>query len=382
MSQQVKTLQTTIPAVSSGWRPANPYTIEPNEQNDQNIPDSLINSLMQYNESRQTMSQNTLCNAPQALCLFNFMGTCSHNMVYGPFCPYHHQILLSKYITALTNADKSSTRLVSVSLKNVWGAPFNLITSMVPIGLSYSEMEQLLHFGSGINNDERATITRFYTIICNSPSDCEQDANLSAFKGYLNEVTGYFYDMLSRSEAILDGIKVELTVSSDMREKLLKRSRWFANIDKNNEKLNVDKRVFDNTHYMYYIPIVCFNLLDILTIMTYNLEPALNSIGYMPNCNLAEYYYVHGTFMGIRNAIDSFNASNSNFHDYPVPIAHALSRDVLSRVNNLDIMILPSFAEGRKNAEYIPMPAAIQKKDHCQKFDIARIRNFRFNNVS
>lgn len=379
---QISVNQGTMPATSSGMRQINPFSIDTMENTEKVIQESLINSLMQYNESRRTMTQNTLCTAPQALCLFNFMGNCSHSMIYGPFCPYHHQIILNKYITALTNMDKSSTRLVSVSLKNVWGAPFNIITSMAPIGLSYSEMEQALHFGSGVNNDERAIITRFYTIICNSPMDCEQDANLSAFKGYLNEVTGYFYDMLARSEAILDGIKVELTVSHKTREDLMKRSRWFNNIDSNHENLNVDKRVFDNTHYMYYVPITCFNLLDILTIMTYNLEPALNSIGYMPNCNLAEYYYVHGTFMGIRNSIDSFNATNTNFHDYPVPIAHALSRDVMSRVNNLDIMILPSFAEGRKNVEYVPMPTAIQKKDHCQKFDIARIRNYRLNNVS
>lgn len=334
--------------------------------------DSLINSTMTYNADIPHRD----CVSLTAICLLYFTGKCDGMLCFGPYCAYHHQLTTMRQMIGMTNAGVNTTRLVTVSQTQMHGRFMHLITSAIPLNKPLSFFDAWCRDVANIPHEERSDIAKFFTIICNKESACNSNTDYALLKQYLNEVTAHYFNVIRSHQHRIESLKIPFNVSSDQRNELLLSSEWFKRIDadSNIEKIECPGKNEDEKVYLYYIPFNLFNAFDRLMFMTYNLEPALNEEGYLPNCELTNTNIVHGTNYGIYNSVESYNAVNKNFN-YTPDLNVAVNQQVPARIRNLDPISLFCVSDSTKMTTYIDLPVAHLKKDTCAKFDLNGIRS-------
>lgn len=336
------------------------------------LEDSFINNTMTYSSDSVIRD----CNVPVAMCLLHFTKQCEGRICYGPYCSYHHQLTSMRQFIGLTNEDKLTSRIVSVSQTQMHGRFMHIITSIIPLGENISYFEQWTKDLTNIPHDERNVIAKFYTLLCNPESACDSNSEQALLRQYVNEVTAYFYNLIRAYQNQLINIKMPICMSEEQESNLIKRSKWFQI----NHKADGVKKVVHNPMegfttkklMTYYIPIMKFNAFDILNFMTYNLEPSLNQEGYLNNCELVHTHIVHGTNYGIHNNVDTYSITNQNFN-YPTQLNAIINSEIVSRITNLDVLNLYCSVENEKVCRYVELPAATLKTDACAKFNITAI---------
>lgn len=336
--------------------------------------DSFINNTMMY--STDTPSRD--CSIPYALCLLYFLGQCDGNLCIGVYCAYHHQLMSGRHFIGMTNEDRLTSRIVSVSQQQMRGKFMHLVTSIIPLRQSLSYFESWTKDLS-IPHEERANITKFFTILCNSESKCIANSAFAFMKQYVNEIAAHYFNMIRSYQNQLTQIKIPINMTTEQEAIFISDSEWFRKVYKS-DGVEIIKCNRDNTSaqsadiVIYYIPIMKFNAFDILNFMTYNLEPALNQEGYLPNCELTNTHIVHGTNYGIFNCVESYSTQNKVF-GYPPQLNQAINQQITARVANLDVLNLYCVSEPDKSVNYIEAPIALLKTDACAKFELSYIRS-------
>lgn len=346
--------------------------------------DSFINNTMMY--SRDTPPRD--CVVPTVICLFNFTGNCEGNLCYGPLCSYHTQLASMRQYVAMTNEDKVSSRVVSVSIPKLHGRFVQLILSAMPVNKDLAFYEEWVKNLINSPQDERAEVAKFLCILCSNEKNIASNAEFASLKQYVAEVASGYLNLIKSYQSQLEHIKIPLSVSYDMRAELRRTSPWFFNmetaegVEKNEcSSANGQPDTEENKVFLYYVPIFLFNAFDILNFMTYNLEPGLNDEGYLPNCELVNHYIVHGTNYGIFNCVETYNYKNNKFN-YPPQLAAAVNQQVVARVANLDVLSLYVVSDSPKVSSYIDTPVALLRNDTCSRFELSQIRSyklFRYN---
>lgn len=335
--------------------------------------ESLINQIFSYSKDRPQRD----CSAPNAICLLSFTGNCEGTICFGCYCSYHHQLLTMRLFIGMTNEDKTSSRIVSVSQTQVQGKYMHLVTSLVPLDQPFSYFESWVKEMTNSNHEERTTIAKFFTILCNDDSNTPNNADFAKLKQYLQDVHAHYHILIQVFQSQLENVKIPLCISKKVENELEQQSEWFKNIKENTSVESVKCKTNENSEVdvtIYYVPILLFNTFDILMFMTYNLEPALNVEGYLPNCELLNTNIVHGTNYGIYNHVDKYNIKNNNFN-LPPELNNALVQQITARVTNLDVLTLFCISDSFNSSHYVDAPIAFLKTNACTiRFNLNSIR--------
>lgn len=371
-TQQQGTSSSTVPGRSNNDSALGSATYNNGNREPCNnlLVDSFINNTMLYNSDAPIRD----CNTPIAMCLLHFTKLCDGNLCFGVYCAYHQQQLTSRQFIAMTNDDKLTSRLVTVSQNPMYGRFMHLITSILPQGENLAYYESWVKDLPNIPHDERSIVAKFFCLLGNPESKCTSNTEHALLKQYLNEVAAYAFNLIRVHQNQLNNIKIPLTMSIAQRNELTKKSLWFKNVQEV-ETINVvyhGKEDDVNDIVTFFIPIMKFNAFDILMFMTYNLEPSLNDEGYLPNCELVHTHIVHGTNYGIYNNVESYNLTNKNFN-YPAQLNSVVNQQVTARVTNLDVLSLYCVSDNLKISTYVEMPVALLKTDTCAKFNLSAI---------
>lgn len=334
------------------------------------MTDSFINNTMLYNSDAPIRD----CSTPMAMCLLQFTKMCDGNICFGVYCSYHHQQLTSRHLIAMTNDDKLTSRVVSVSQNAMYGRYMHIITSIMPQGENLAFYEAWVKDLPNIPHDERSVLAKFFTLLCNAESKCTSNTEHALLKQYLNEVAAYAFNLIRVYQNQLNNIRIPITMSTPQHLDLVRRSKWFKDVLAGTEVEKITHDSSDNGVEIvtFFIPIMKFNAFDILMFMSYNLEPSLNEEGYLPNCELVHTHIVHGTNYGIYNHVESYNLTNKNFN-YPAQLNSVVNQQITARVTNLDVLSLYCVSDNQKISSYIEMPAALLKTDTCAKFNLSAI---------
>lgn len=334
------------------------------------LVDSFINNTMMYNSDSPIRD----CTTPIAMCLLQFTGMCDGNICFGVYCAYHHQLMSMRQFIGMTNEDQLTSRVCSVSQTRMHGRQMHIITSIIPVGENLSFFETWTKDLTNIPHDERATISKFFTLLCNHESACTSNAEHALLKQYVAEVTAYAFNLVRGYQNQLININMALNLTKTQIDKLLLRSKWFKNVHQNEflQKVEYGPQVDGETVWTYYIPIMMFNVFDILNFMTYNLEPSLQNEGYLPNCELTYTHIIHGNNYGVFNSVETYNNTNKQFN-YSPQLNAAVNQQVTARVTNLDVLSLFCTSDNIKTVDYIEVPCALLKSDTCAKFNLSAI---------
>lgn len=330
---------------------------------------SFVNSELYYEHRPE--STNPCETKLLSICILAFTEGCKYfnnnNFTYGGYCPYHNLMLFKRVFLSMTIG--GIHRALPFSTERQIAAPSMFLTSTMKIGMTISEVELLMKNVSA-SHQEKAPIVKFYSLLSQPYSAFSSDREASIFKTYVNEIKLGYYDLLNNYHHVIKALNVLCTFSKDQADQLM-----------NNEWFRIAKAQFPQRNttepdrYVMSIPITYFNIIDMVTILSYYIDPSINQVGYAANCEIAWGRFIHGSGQGIYNSIDQYNPPSDDvkFADQPKEIREALAGAGIRNVANLDVMILSAVPNSKENIPDMVRMSISKVKSPANVFDINKV---------
>lgn len=319
---------------------------------------SFVNAQMRYdhNQSVADNQRYDTCTADsgdiKVLCLLSFIGCCDSNrMAFGPYCLVHNKILFGRSFMATSN-DGSVAPMVSVSLAPTKARRSMVLLSTLPGSPTENDLTAIFEpFASEMDGVMYNNLIKFFLLLTSQESIWNSDVYLNDFKRYMTDVSAGYYKFVSKYTHVIERTMVSVGISPEHFRRIRNNTWWIEIFRQVNQNLisavdsqnnitgaTVEERNMQNSVY-YLIPLGLFNIIDILTILSFNFEIRFGEIGYQPNVEIYNGAFFIGTGYGINNAIQS-NNQVLNFSNYPLNIAKILREKFGNPQHNVDYLIL------------------------------------------
>lgn len=319
---------------------------------------SFVNSQMLYDNQAlvDNYHRSDPCGADSAevkvLCLLSFIGCCDSNrMAFGPYCLMHNKLLFHRTFVTTTN-DGGVTPLVSVALSPVKAHRSMMLLSTMPGNPTEADLASVFEplakmvDGAMFNN-----VLKFFLLLTTPENRWNSDAYLNDFKRYMADVSAGYYQFVSKYAHIIERTQLSVGVSPDHFLRIRNNSWWqkifglvntrqvaVVNGNGSEDTGPVEERNQQGTMF-YLIPLSMFNLIDILTVLSFNFDIRFGDIGYQYNVDVYNGAFFIGTGYGINNAVQASNKT-PNFNNYPPNIAKIIRENYGVPQHNLDFLIL------------------------------------------
>lgn len=310
---------------------------------------SYVNQELQYS-SREKNEE--MCDydgsAAGSICILSFTQCCDtdHPILIGGYCLYHNLLLFKRVYLAMPF--NSGIRVVPFSQHRALYQRSMFLTSLLPINASQHDIEALLQHVGSLSNEERNQITKFYSFLSQIPSRFKTDRDTAIFKVYMQEILAGYSRWLNLYDNVISNLQVSVTLD-DAFANTLKNNKFFEDIQKHKVAIPNETVEIQST---YEVPLSLFNIIDILSILSYHLDVRINQVGYAANCEIGNGAFIHGSGQGILNAIDQYNQTSidAKFREHAPEVRDALEKEDLKTVANLDVMVLSVTAINTSNA--------------------------------
>lgn len=330
---------------------------------------SFVNSELHYEPKSE--STNPCETKLYSICILAFTEACNYfnnNCTYGGYCPYHNLILFKRVYLSMTIG--GINKALPFATERQISTPSMFLTSMLKIGTTPGEIEQLLKTINASSPQEKAAIAKFYSLLSQPYEVFSSDREASIFKTYVNEIKLGYYDLLNNYHHVIKNLSVLVTFSRE-QQNILASNEWFDYAQKTFPKRNTT----ESDRIVLAIPLPYFNIIDMISILSYHIDPSINQVGYAANCEIAWGRFIHGSGQGIYNSIDQYNppADDVKFADQPKEIREALLSSGIRNVSNLDVMILTAIPNNKENVPDNVRLAISKVKMPANVFDINKV---------
>lgn len=321
---------------------------------------SFVNSQMRYDHNKSLMLESQhgseQCGPAlgdlKVMCLLSFIGCCDNSrMAFGPYCLVHNKLLFNRTFMATTN-DGSVAPLVSVGLTPMKGLGTMILTSTMGGIVDENDLAIILEpLSRMVDGVMFQNVIKFFMLLLTPESQWNADIYLNDFKRYMTEVSTGYYRFVSKHAMTIEKTLVAVGVSASMFPSLQNSSWWNEIFDlADNKQISIhsdndygaDYKVRDlNSRDMitYMIPMQKFNILDILTLLSFNFDIRHGEVGYQPNTCIQNSRIFIGVGYGLHNALKS-TVPVPNFNVYPANISKILRDFFPVPQHNLDFIIL------------------------------------------
>lgn len=334
---------------------------------------SFVNSELLY-EPQPNLTNPCEANT-MSICILGFTDAChnfnnsiNNTITIGGYCPYHNFLLFKRVYLSMTI--NNINKVLPFSTDRQISMPSMFLTSMLKIGTTPSEIEQLLKSVNASSPQEKAAIAKFYSLLSQPYDSFSSDREAAVFKTYVNEIKLGYYDLLNNYNHVIRNLNVLVTFSAE-QERTLASNDWVTHMINTFPKRNIG----ENDRLVLSIPLVEFNMIDIVSILSYHIDPAINQVGYASNCEIAWGRFIHGSGQGIYNTISQYQPSSDEikYGDQPKEIREAILSSDMRNVANLDVMVLTVVPNNPENVpDNVRVAISIAKKP-SNVFDINKI---------
>lgn len=323
-----------------------------NDAQPQQIFNSFINSQMSYTpvdaQRRLPDSCQVERNDVQASCLLSFLNCCdSHNILFGPYCQAHNSILFNRRFLSTTN--DGTTPITSGGNCNMiaWHSMF--LTSTLPGRTSEDDISVSLQpLTKNLDGISHANVLKFFTLLATPDEMWENGKDKNDFKKFIVEVSQGYIQYVSQHSQVIDKSIVPIIVSPQYYQRIKDSFFWnnvfdmvrnrqlhaIADADPGADPLEMN----NNSKVTYHIPLGMFNIVDILTILSFNFDIRHGCSGYLSNCTVYDGIVTIGTATGICNTFKTAK-NRPNFCAYPPNVMRILNANFGTPNHNLDYLV-------------------------------------------
>lgn len=321
-----------------------------------NLQNSYINSQLSYTLASShlpTLTDNCIPERKDitASCLLGFLGCCDNlKLLMGPYCNAHQSLLFNRRFLATTNDGTSPMTSGGNCTMECHSTMF--LTSTLPGRITEDDISfSLSPLTRGLDAHNHSNILKFYTLLASPENTWNMDSYMNGFKKYIVDISSDYFQYVAQYRPIIERSIVPVVVSPRFFERIQTSLFWRTVFDKvekqeiqaiihSNNSNNNSPMVANRSHKITYnIPLSMFNILDILTILSFNFDIRTGCVGYLPNTMIYDGVFVIGTATGIHNTLKTIN-NKPNFCAYPPNVAKLLSEVFHIPNHNLDYIIL------------------------------------------
>lgn len=342
---------------------------------------TMVNNELSYEAGLDT-SVDVCDNANlNGFCILSFTGCCNNNstILVGGLC-YRHNIILKHCIYALSGG---SLRPFAHNESDRAKYTF-FLTSMLSKETKDSIMLQLQY--ASMDTIEKQMIADFFSYL-SFPSDMlSQDNETTFFRAYLLEIKTTFAPLIRSYGHLLNKINVELIFSTRYLDKI-SENLWVRGIiedaaKKDRDPTEPEREVIrydeiGGNFVSFLVPLIRFNIIDILTILSYHVDTTPNEPGLSSNCNVTNGSIVYGSGQGIHNSYEKVSSSiNCILTEYTAQQRSAISNSTIPQINNVDILVLASKMLNSKSDIRLRLPISVAGKPSTNfNINLTRLKN-------
>lgn len=312
------------------------------EENPCNILESYVNEKFKLVPVNSNVDCSPVHNVGN--CIFSFTKSCTPNVdiIIGGKCREHNRALQSMVPLKMNLGELVLCHVSTIQIANGDVKPFSLLTSMLPIGASPSHIEALLRHAD-ISGKHKDMICKFLSELAQPIGMHVNTKHLLIMNQVVNLIVSDYIPTLSQSYQKMKNVLIECVFTKGF-EDTLRTNKWFVDIDKK----VTDKKIMQKSEgesqnlRILYIPLLEFNMIDILALSAYYMDVGVNKTGYAANIQIVDGQFVHGVGQGIYNAIKmpNSNLAMCAFGAYPEDVARVLESRKDPLVTNLDPLVL------------------------------------------
>lgn len=348
--QQAQQLQGDMPIANEQFDINLP---NPEQNNtDSSVQNSFVNTQLSYNLT-PTIPDNCIPERKDitAPCLLGFLGCCDNlKLLMGPYCNAHQSLLFNRRFLSTTNDGTSPMTSAGNCTMECHSTMF--LTSTLPTRITEDDISFSLNpLTRGLDAHNHSNILKFYTLLTSPESMWNMDSYMNGFKKYIVDISSDYFPYVAQYRQIIERAIVPVVVSPRFFERIQSSFFWrtvFKKVEKqeiqaiihSNNINNNSPMVVNRSHKVTYnIPLSMFNILDILTILSFNFDIRTGCIGYLPNAMIYDGIFVIGTATGIHNSLKTIK-NKPNFCAYAPNVGKLLSEVFQIPNHNLDYIIL------------------------------------------
>lgn len=319
--------------------------------------ESMANEKFRFYSNATNDQQNCYNNVENTgVCVLALTNQCSPtNTIYGGYCKSHNQQIRKIYPFTMDIKQRRDVRQFStIPITKGEILTLGILTSTLKIGTTPREIDLMLKH-SEISSDHRELVCKFYSELsfpsgsqATSPAQCN-------FQQYMNILVASVLGQLVRDTDAMKNVTIQ-TIFSPSHVKELSTNKWFHKIQTmaNQGLIRAQLPSASDLNTVYYIPLIEFNMLDIMALRSYYIDIQINQTGYAPNVTIINGQFAHGIGYGIPNAValNNINKTSCGFSSHPENVIAAINRDHEATLTNLDVLTISAWPASTFNATH------------------------------
>lgn len=299
---------------------------------------------------------------------------------YGDLCERHTYMVKG----ARPVNDKGKIRLAPVNEKNC--EPIPMITSTIVADTT----EDVLFRGVNLSTDNSVhtnNIKKRYSMWLRDHTKIDTSDTVTS---YLNTLTGKLQQLYSSIIAIqkpeLEKLRVFQCFSMDdfaqnYRNNLLYPiAQAFATMEKNTGGATFpdgSEFTYDETYIFTYIPILKYNVIDIMNILSYGFAVSADVVQLRSNCFISNNKVLHGVpriYHGLSTYIQNIRTEGRfDEEKYSIGVKRGLREKNIPSVAHIEYLMMPFTVRGTEKIKDIYMPVCEYDPIYCE--DDANVAN-------
>lgn len=318
---------------------------------------SLVNKMFSYTKEHKELYACE--NKVEVKCLYEFTGCCDDKgITTGICCDLHNQKLFDK--TFAKTSVNGSNIVVPIPVNAAEGKQFMLVTSMMPINPKIEELVQMLNSIEQMTVDEKNKIIKLFHILCHDENMIENNEAFTELQAYLLEAKRSYTKAVQNYEAVIDSLVIPFLTTAGMREKMMS-NQWFVDVERDVSEKKIRITQCENNKIIYHVPLSRYNIIDILTILSYHIDVKEDQCGYAPTIMITNSQYTHGIGYGLSGTAKRYmdGMASKEFANVSRQLSELITTNVPFYVSNLDVETLTAEPISAKSPRTIPTRMAV-----------------------